>query len=382
MLSMTFLKGYQWPFDARKAMDGSSIVDLLVYRETVLRGRRVFLDFRSNPVREQLDVSELILEAREYLERAGITGGTPIERLRIMNEPAYQFYLERNPYVDLEHDMLEIDLCAQHNNGGLLVDEWWRSNVRGFYPVGEAGGAHGVYRPGGAALNSGQVGATRAAQMIALGQGHEHPGTEPFIDAASRRIREAGALLAAATTRARDGEEDNTGDLLRSIQATMSAKAGPIRSAQSISDALTEISELHHTYADRVAADGSSRRSVDRLFLIRDILTTSYVYLSAMQDYVEHGGRSRGSVIYTDPDGQAPKVGFGDSPDVELDLPDEFRFVLDGGALDETIQEIEYQATGPGTAVVGTWRPRRPIPEDDDFFENVWRDFREHGPAR
>ena len=25
------------------------------------------------------------------------------------------------------------------------------------------------------------------------------------------------------------------------------------------------------------------------------------------------------------------------------------------------------------------WRPRRPIPEDDDFFENVWREFREHG---
>ncbi|MDP9696632.1 UNVERIFIED_ORG: hypothetical protein J2X79_004215 [Arthrobacter globiformis] len=25
------------------------------------------------------------------------------------------------------------------------------------------------------------------------------------------------------------------------------------------------------------------------------------------------------------------------------------------------------------------WRPRRPIPEDDDFFENVWRQFRENG---
>jgi succinate dehydrogenase / fumarate reductase flavoprotein subunit len=24
------------------------------------------------------------------------------------------------------------------------------------------------------------------------------------------------------------------------------------------------------------------------------------------------------------------------------------------------------------------WRPVRPIPEDDDFFENVWRDYREH----
>lgn len=25
-----------------------------------------------------------------------------------------------------------------------------------------------------------------------------------------------------------------------------------------------------------------------------------------------------------------------------------------------------------------TWRPVRPIPEDDDFFENVWRSYREN----
>jgi succinate dehydrogenase/fumarate reductase flavoprotein subunit len=45
-----FLKGYQWPFDPRKVADfGSSLIDLLVYQETVIKGRRVFLDFRRNP---------------------------------------------------------------------------------------------------------------------------------------------------------------------------------------------------------------------------------------------------------------------------------------------------------------------------------------------
>ena len=53
-MSLVFLKGYQWPFDIRKALDGSSLIDLLVYRETVLRGRRVFLDFRRNPVQDVL----------------------------------------------------------------------------------------------------------------------------------------------------------------------------------------------------------------------------------------------------------------------------------------------------------------------------------------
>jgi succinate dehydrogenase / fumarate reductase, flavoprotein subunit len=59
-LSMIFLKGYQWPFDNRKALDGSCLLDLLVYRETVLRGRRVFLDFRTNPVHEAVELPDPI----------------------------------------------------------------------------------------------------------------------------------------------------------------------------------------------------------------------------------------------------------------------------------------------------------------------------------
>ncbi|MCK4966570.1 FAD-binding protein, partial [bacterium] len=37
-----FLKGYQWPFDPRKVYNyGSSLVDILVYQESVIKGRRV-----------------------------------------------------------------------------------------------------------------------------------------------------------------------------------------------------------------------------------------------------------------------------------------------------------------------------------------------------
>lgn len=47
-MNMIFLKGYQWPFDARKVADGSSMIDLLVYREIFVKGRRVWLDYRDN----------------------------------------------------------------------------------------------------------------------------------------------------------------------------------------------------------------------------------------------------------------------------------------------------------------------------------------------
>ena len=402
LLTLVFLKGYQWPFDIRKARDGSSLVDLLVYRETVLRGRRVFLDFRRNPVRDDFDATAMSPEAYEYLERAGVLTGTPIERLRRMNEPAYQFYRDRNPYVDLETDLLEVDVCAQHNNGGLVVDAWWQSNVAGLFPVGEAAGAHGVYRPGGAALNSGQVGATRAAQLIAARRGHAPLGDDAFGAAADPVLAAALDLTARATARAAAGVPDNTGDLLRDVQVLMSRKAGPVRSAASIREALDQVHAWLAGYGDLVTADAGSRRAVDRTFLVRDILTSAYVYLSAMADYVAHGGRSRGSVLYTDAAGDLPLVGYGPDAADELDLPDLYRFRLDGGALDDEVQEAAWVAPGgaapavdddagawapvvprdpddPAGVPVFRWRPRRPIPQDDDFFENVWRDFRDHG---
>ena len=68
------------------------MIDLLVYQETVVKGRRVFLDYRINPgklgEKEELPYGALIPEARDYLKQAGACFGTPIERLKHMNEPA------------------------------------------------------------------------------------------------------------------------------------------------------------------------------------------------------------------------------------------------------------------------------------------------------
>jgi succinate dehydrogenase/fumarate reductase flavoprotein subunit len=371
LISLVFLKGYQWPFDIRKARSGSSLVDLLVYRETVLRGRRVFLDFRANPA-GRWDPSKLAPEAYSYLERAGVIGlgdSTPIQRLQHMNLPAYEFYLGRNPGVDLETDLLEIAVCAQHNNGGMSVDQWWQSNLEGFFPVGEAAGAHGIYRPGGAALNSGQVGATRAATYIAARRREDPISPQAFGEAASGVVGEAVALLRGATERALTSP-DTTDELLREATELMSSHAGVVRSRQSIADALVRVRAWLDSYTTTSSADASSRRSVNRLFLIRDILTSQYVYLSAMAEYLDHGGRSRGSVLYTDPSGGLP-LASDDGP--ELDLPELFRFTLEDG-LTDVIQESVWNGSGDPAF---EWRPVRPIPEDDEFFENVWRHYRE-----
>lgn len=73
-----------------------------------------------------------------------------------MNQSAIDFYRDKG--VDLYTQPLEIALCAQHNNGGIGIDCWWQTDVKGLFAVGEAAASHGVYRPGGTALNAGQVG--------------------------------------------------------------------------------------------------------------------------------------------------------------------------------------------------------------------------------
>ncbi|HBT77092.1 MAG TPA: oxidoreductase, partial [Planctomycetaceae bacterium] len=135
-----FLKGYQWPFDVRK-IDGSSLIDLAVFIETVEKHRRVFLDYRTNMT--GLDVTVLPGEVRDYLEKSGALSGTPIERLAKMNMPAVELYREHG--IDLAREPLEIALCAQHNNGGLAVGPWWEStNIRHLFPAGEVAGTHGI----------------------------------------------------------------------------------------------------------------------------------------------------------------------------------------------------------------------------------------------
>ena len=134
-LSLVFLKGYQWPFDSKKVMSGSSVIDLLVYRECVLLGRRVFLDFTKNPFGiEEIEFEKLSPEAHEYLAKANACMGTPIDRLDLMNRPAIELYAGKG--VDITKEYLEIALCAQHSNGGVAVDLWWQSDVKGLFAAG------------------------------------------------------------------------------------------------------------------------------------------------------------------------------------------------------------------------------------------------------
>jgi succinate dehydrogenase/fumarate reductase flavoprotein subunit len=365
MLDDVFLKGYQWPFDPRKINGyGSSLIDILVYNETQNKGRRVFLDYMRNPgwgsKNGEMDFSLLDEETYTYLKNSGALFGTPIDRLAKMNQPAIDLYLSHG--IDISKEYLEIAVCAQHNNGGLMGNIWWESNVRHLFPVGEVNGTFGVYRPGGTALNSTQVGSLRAAQYIDANYNYAAMDVNEFAETVREQVVEK--LDIAKGFSANSGQSSNVIELRKKIQQRMTKQGAHIRSLSGAVEGIDEcLRDINNLINDTVV---SSPYDLPYAFMNRDILITQYVYLSAIKEYIEKGGRSRGSYLVQDDNGELPIAG----------LSSEFKFTLDSGALLKKVCEIQLHKTCEGLKCEARWEPVRPIPSEDNWFENVWNDYR------
>ncbi len=339
-LSLVFLKGYQWPFDSKKVLEGSSVIDLLVYRETAIKNRRVYLDFTKNPFGlEKIDFEKLSKEAFSYLNNAFACLGTPIERLCKMNAPAVELY--RSKGVDISKERLEIALCAQHNNGGVAVDLWWQSDVKGLFAAGECAGTHGITRPGGSALNAGQTGSYRAAQYITA-QTKELLSEKEFESVFEAALKEQNVFY------------PDVKDEIAKAQSRMSNTCAAIRNKQAIQTALEQTLNSIGRFETAECAPEERWNS----FKLRDILLTQAAVLTCAADM----NTSRGSAIYTDPNGT-----------LRPGLDGLFRFSANEVDADR-IQQIKY--TDGKFSIL--WRSVRPIPDDGDFFENVWRSYREN----
>ena len=351
-LSQVFLKGYQWPFDSRKILDGSSVIDLLVYKERVIKNRRVYLDFTKNPFNlTEIDFFHLSSEAYEYLKNAQALFGTPIERLKKMNMPAVELYASKG--CNIEKEYLEIALCAQHCNGGIAVDMWWQTNIPGFFAAGECAGTHGIARPGGAALNSGQAGSLRAAQYICAHPRKQGDFDSAFVLAYRRHSKMLQNILS---------ESDNIDALIAGAQKEMSASAGAIRipslldaAAESVKDALADIEKT-------VRINSPAR--LYKFYKLYDILLTQRAVIACYSDFSKTKNVTRGSALYNAKDGS-----------LRAGLDEIFRFRQENGETKDFIQETVLE----NGRFICSWRKVRPIPENDGFFENVWRSYRENG---
>lgn len=289
VLSLIFLKGYQWPFDSRK-IAGSSWIDMLVYEESVEKQRKVYLDFRKNPSRLAPDLSNLDEVAYTYLEKSQALLGTPIERLQKMNPLAIELYKTNG--IDLYHERLEIKVCAQNHNGGLLVDASWKTNLGNFYVCGEAAGTFGPYRPGGSALNSTQVSSLRAVQDIVF----TTKETNDFSPSGAelKAVSEFENLVA--------GLKCNGGILAEEFQKQfakgMSKYAGFRRIPVKMQELLQEVEVVLASYFDKVQTN--PQKSVAEVFTTYDSLVTTAVVLRSMIEGADKQGSLGGAIIVKD----------------------------------------------------------------------------------
>jgi succinate dehydrogenase/fumarate reductase flavoprotein subunit len=356
MCGMIFLKGYEWPFDVRK-VTGSSSIDLIVYWERVELGRKVFMDFTRNPEFSgwKFSIRGLPNIVHDYLKKSGATGSTPVERLIKMNPAAYELYLAKG--VDLKKEPLEIAVSNQHLNGGLAVSKWWETSIKNLFAVGEAAGTHGIYRPGGSALNSGQVGSLRAAQCVAhrIKTGKTTRGINTVLKDEIFEVIN-GAL--------KSGRKINPFDERLKIQKRATAALGIIRSPAGTKKAMAQnVKQLQMHLSS-----GVKDRSEIRAWLKNiDLLITERAMLDASGKLLEGLDKSRGSIINKQK-GKINRFHFGPDSEGEKSVSN----VRDDKALTDMIIETWLDKKGDAHS---EFVPVRPLPEPDTWFEAIWARF-------
>jgi succinate dehydrogenase/fumarate reductase flavoprotein subunit len=360
MATNIFLKGYQWPFDPQRIENcQSSLIDILVFNETQ-KGRRVFMDFRKNPIgnsnMKPFASEDLAEEALAYLRKTGAMQKTPIERLSHMNQPAIDIYKEHG--IDLRKEPLEIAVCAQHNNGGFAVNHWWQSNIQRTFVVGEMAGTHGVKRPGGAALNSGQTGSLRAAEFIA----NVYGASLPSKNSAAKEIKTQAGELIEKFAGFGQSKGLKAKDVIDEIQQRMTASAGHIREIRDARNALTQAIAL----VNRIKQEGiaiKNTKDIPSAVRAEHLALASVAYLKAIVTLLEQGSGSRGSHLVLSPDG------------VHI-AGTEFRFKPENTDLRNSILRIEYDPKQPDLFRCENVTPR-PVPTERKAFEPAWKDYRQ-----
>jgi succinate dehydrogenase/fumarate reductase flavoprotein subunit len=366
-----FRKGYQWPFDVdRLAPDGSSLIDVAVHRETVDRGRRVWMDFTSNPIGsagwDEFHLSALDREPMEYLEGTGALGATPLERLAQLNAPAIEIY--RDHGIDLASEPLEICVCVQHHNGGFAVDKWWRSNIPNVFVIGEMAGTHGVRRPGGAALNAGQVGAIRSAEFIAANFAADSPDQADARKAIAATLAEAQAQADAMLAAGPD--VPTPAQVMAEVGQRMTASAAHLRraagTAQAAGDALAQYRRLLKA-PPRATTAGDLAAAVQA---VQQCLTSAAV-LATLAQLLDRDLGSRGSSCVLDDRGVEMQPNL-----IDAATGEPYRFRKENLALRDEIVTLRCDADESDPFSFRIDKPR-PLPSWDEPFETTWRFFRD-----
>ena len=234
---------------------------------------------------------------------------------------------------------------------------WESVNLKRLFPVGEVNGLYGAYRPGGSALNSGQVGGFRAAEFIA----NRYLAWDVDKKAAERSASAAATDVLAWMDKCVDAKTDWRAER-EELQERMSRCGAHIRSGAELEKAVAEAWKQWR----RVNLAGCACRTPEGLaeaLRNRQLCFAHAVYLEAIRFALESGVGSRGSAMTLDPRGAH----------VHEQLGDEWRMAPEDESFKEKVQETLANVDGK---VENRWVRRRPLPDCDAWFETGWADFR------
>ena len=365
LLTAVFLKGYQWPFNADRIENyGSSLIDMAVHIETVVRNRRVYMDFRHNP--SKFEWEQLEGEAKRYLENSGGTQNSPVDRLQHMNPKAIKLYQSHD--IDLWTEPLEIGVCAQHCNGGITGDIWWQTSIPRLFAIGEVNGSHGIHRPGGSALNAGQAGALRAAEKITFGTWKHRNDIEGTLSHLEENKYELIALLSQSLN-LEISHNAHISQMLLKVQSCMMRVGAYIRDHKEINLILGEIKQELKNFFSHIAIH--SGEQVISSWKLYDAMITQFTFLTAYQDYLKANGGSRGSFVV---------VGEKNSEDTFIphEKLDQFPIKKNNYDFKTKIQEVSLVTEGTDCwTFTIDWIERRPLTSPQGWFETVWKKYNE-----
>lgn len=364
MATNIFLKGYQWPFDPQRIENlQSSLIDVIVFNETQ-KGRRVFMDFLHNPIgNEKMDefcINDLEPEALDYLKAAGAMQKLPIERLEHMNRPAIDIYKEHD--IDLYSEPLEIAVCAQHNNGGFAINKWWESNIKHTFVIGEMAGSHGVKRPGGSALNAGQVGAQRTAEFIVNAYGSDIGTSNSIDESVEAVINELKALK-------NENSKLSPSQAIEQIQETMTAFGGHIRKLENAQKGIKQAIDLFNDI-NKNGFTVNDKNDLIQAVQARHLSLASIASLKAIIELLAAGSGSRGSHLVLSDDGVEIH------PDIkDPDTGQTLKFKPENQELRKSIIRIMFDPASENLFKCESV-PVRIAPTDRKAFEPAWSDYR------
>lgn len=360
LASNVFRKGYQWPFHASRMENyGSSLVDLAIFIESK-KGRKVYMDFNRNPEPVPGDLpfslDRLDEDVYVYLKNNEALQSQPIERLLQMNPLSIELYKMHKR--DITKEPLLFNVNHQHMNGGIDIDTWGKSSLNGCYAVGEVAGSHGVTRPGGAALNAGQVFAMRCADHIA----NQSDKKDLSINDQDRETIQKVIFDIQKNYNNNDGLSSR--DVQKEVQSRMSDYAGFICHTKNIDQAFVQAVELRKSIESR-GLTFSNYQFVSDIFRWKHMSLLSEAVLLSLQHYAKNGGGSRGARAMCSQEGEV-------APETRLGFLNDFQF-------------IKEKECDKGNKITLCWNGEsfhiyeKPIRNVDDlnqiFFEKNWGNY-------